>query len=196
MHRPIPGAAVLGAATLALASTLTAQQSAQTPQQPIFRSGVELVQVDVVVVDQDGKHVRGLKAADFAVLDHDKPQTIATFEEVSHERPAEAAPAPLLTRPARLGVGNNQAARSDRLVVMVIDDLHIYKRDAGGGDCHQVIDPLSIHRLKSLSPPRTQRARRRIIGFTVSKPLTARTEDAEKKTQPFVLSLRSLRAPR
>ncbi len=100
---------------------------AQTSQQPTFRSGVELVQVDVVVVDKDGKHVRGLKAADFAVLDRDKPQTIATFEEVSHERPREAAPAPLLTRPARLDVGNNQTARSDRLVVMVIDDLHIYK---------------------------------------------------------------------
>jgi VWFA-related protein len=96
-------------------------------QQPTFRSGVELVQVDVVVVDRDGKHVRGLKATDFAVMDRDKPQTIATFEEVSHERPREAAPAPLLTRPARLDVGNNQTARSDRLVVMVIDDLHIYK---------------------------------------------------------------------
>ena len=80
-----------------------------------------------MVVDKDGKHIRGLKAADFAVLDRDKPQTIATFEEVSHERPREAAPAPLLTRPARLDVGNNQTARSDRLVVMVIDDLHIYK---------------------------------------------------------------------
>ena len=80
-----------------------------------------------MVVDKDGKHIRGLKAADFAVLDRDKPQTIATFEEVSHERPRDAAPAPLLTRPARLDVGNNQTARSDRLVVMVIDDLHIYK---------------------------------------------------------------------
>jgi VWFA-related protein len=96
-------------------------------QQPTFRSGVELVQVDVVVVDKDGKHVRGLKAADFAVLDRDKPQTIATFEEVSHERPTEAAPAPLLTRPAKLDVGDNQTARSERLVVMVLDDLHIYK---------------------------------------------------------------------
>ena len=117
------GWALIAAVSLALSPTLPAQ----TPQQPTFRSGVELVQVDVVVVDKDGKHVRGLKAADFAVLDRDKPQTIATFEEVSHERPREAAPAPLLTRPARLDVGNNQTARSDRLVVMVIDDLHIYK---------------------------------------------------------------------
>ena len=114
-HRP-PRSPVLG--------LLPAGASSQ--RRSPFRSGVELVQVDVVVVDKDGKHVRGLKAADFAVLDRDKPQTIATFEEVSHERP-EAAPVPLLTRPARLDVGNNQTARSERLVVMVIDDLHIYK---------------------------------------------------------------------
>ena len=113
--------------TLALSPLLSTALPAQTSQQPTFRSGVELVQVDVVVVDKDGKHIRGLKATDFAVLDRDQPQTIATFEEVSHERTRAAAPAPLLTRPARLDVGNNQTARSDRLVVMVIDDLHIYK---------------------------------------------------------------------
>ena len=116
-----------GTIVFVLASVLLGQQPAQTPQQPTFRSGVELVQVDVVVVDKDGKHIRGLKAADFAVLDRDKPQTVATFEEVSHEHPPEAAPGPLLTHPARLDVGNNQTARSDRLVVMVVDDLHIYK---------------------------------------------------------------------
>jgi len=127
MHRPISRAIVLGATALALASRLTAQQPAQTPQPPVFRSGVELVQVDVVVVDKDGKHVRGLTAADFSVFDRDKPQTIATFDEVSHERPREAASDPLLTRPARLDVGSNQTARSERLVVMVVDDLHIYK---------------------------------------------------------------------
>ena len=115
--------ALLAAVSLAHSSNLSEQAS----QQPTFRSGVELVQVDVVVVNKDGKHIRGLKAADFAVFDRDKPQTIATFEEVSHERPRDAAPAPLLTRPVRLDVGNNQTARSDRLVVMVIDDLHIYK---------------------------------------------------------------------
>ncbi len=120
-HRTVRWA-ILSAISLTLGPALPAQ----SPQQPTFRSGVELVQVDVVVVDKDGRHVRGLKAMDFAVLDRDKPQTIATFEEVSHERPPEA-PVPLLTRPARLDVGNNQTARSDRLVVMVVDDLHIYK---------------------------------------------------------------------
>ena len=120
----LQAAAAGGAIILVFATVLPAQQ--QSPQQPVFRSGVELVQVDVVVVDKDGKHVRGLKATDFTVLDRKKAPAIATFEEVSHEHPPEAVAAPLM-RPPRLDVGNNRTARSERLVVMVVDDLHFYK---------------------------------------------------------------------
>jgi VWFA-related protein len=111
------------ALALVLAAAAVAAVGAQ---QPTFRSGVELVQVDVVVVDHNGQHVRGLKAADFVVLDRKKTQAIATFEEVTHER-LPAASVPSLLRPARLDVSNNQTARSERLVVMVVDDLHIHK---------------------------------------------------------------------
>jgi VWFA-related protein len=70
--------------------------------------------------------VRGLKASDFILRDRDKPQTIAAFEEITHERPT-ATGEPLLNSPPRLDVANNATARSERLVVLVIDDLHIYK---------------------------------------------------------------------
>ena len=93
--------------------------------QPTFRSNVELVQVDVVVVDKDGTPVRGLKQADFTVTDRRKPQTIATFDEVSHDRGADAA-APALPPLVPRDVSSNRTAQSDRLVVMVVDDLHIY----------------------------------------------------------------------
>jgi len=97
------------------------------PQQaPTFRTGVDLVQVDVVVVDKDGNPVTGLKASDFMLLDRRKPQAIATFEEIAH-RHADT-PAPVELPPTvKLDVSSNQTAQSDRLVVMVIDDLHIYK---------------------------------------------------------------------
>lgn len=93
--------------------------------QPTFRSNVELVQVDVVVIDKDGAPVRGLKQADFTVMDRRKPQTIATFDEVSHDRAADAA-APALPPLVPRDVSSNRTAQSDRLVVMVVDDLHIY----------------------------------------------------------------------
>jgi VWFA-related protein len=103
---------------------LTAVLLAQS-QPPTFRTGVELVQVDVVVVDKDGHPVEGLTAEDFTVLDRKKPQKIATFDEVMHRHPEDAAPA--LLPGTRLDVSNNQTAQADRLIVMVVDDLHIYK---------------------------------------------------------------------
>ena len=110
---------------LLVSLTVTAAITA-AGQQPTFRSGVELVQVDVVVTDRNGNHIRGLTAADFVVMDRDKQQTVAAFEEVSHERLRDVA-VPLLPRPPRLDVADNATARSERLVVIVIDDLHIYK---------------------------------------------------------------------
>lgn len=123
---------VLAAAALCLGATLAARpfNAAQGPQAapqqpPRFRTNVDLVQVDVVVVDKGGNPVRGLKAGDFALFDRRKPQAIANFEEISHEHAAE--PAPSLARPPAMDVANNTTAQSDRLVVMVVDDLHIWK---------------------------------------------------------------------
>jgi VWFA-related protein len=96
-------------------------------QQPTFRSSVDLVQVDVVVVDKDGKAVRGLKQEDFAVHDRGKTQAIATFEEVGREPHASAVDVPPMLPSVRLDVADNHAGQSGRLVMLVIDDLHIWK---------------------------------------------------------------------
>jgi len=108
------------------AAGLLAQQVA--PRQPVFRAGVELVQVDVVVVDRDGQPVRGLTAADFSVLDRKTPQAIATFSEETYEHPAASSTA-VVPITLKRDVASNQDARWDRIVVMVVDDLHIYKGD-------------------------------------------------------------------
>ena len=111
-------------AAFALSASLVASsQSGQQP--PTFRTRVDLVQVDVVVVDREGRAIRGLKQADFAVLDRGKPQTIATFEEIAHT-PETGASAPLPLLVSR-DVAVNQGPQADRLVVIVVDDLHIWK---------------------------------------------------------------------
>lgn len=59
------------AAGAALATMMAghAQQPAPKPQDvPIFRTGTSLVTVDAVVVDDDGRHVTDLGAADFEVV--------------------------------------------------------------------------------------------------------------------------------
>jgi VWFA-related protein len=111
---------------------LAAALSAQTPaqQRPVFRAAVELIQVDVVVRDRNGTPIRGLTANDFVILDRAKPQQIATFKEIRRDSDVPAL-RPLFPSTLKLDVASNQTARSERLVVMVLDDLHAYRgRDA------------------------------------------------------------------
>jgi VWFA-related protein len=113
------------AALLPLAAGAGAQQ--KPPQAPpVFRAGIDLVQIDVVVLDAQGRPVRGLTKDDFTLLDRGAPQEIATFAAKTHERPApDPFPAPL---PA--DVADNQGAKSDRLVILILDDLHFRGRTA------------------------------------------------------------------
>jgi len=63
-------------------------------QQPVFKSGTELVLVNVVVRDKNGNVVRGLTRDDFAVTEDDRAQTITSFdfEDLAPSR-AESSPA-------------------------------------------------------------------------------------------------------
>jgi VWFA-related protein len=111
--------------------------------QPTFRSGVDLVQVDLVVVDKDGNPVRGLKPSDFTVRDRGKLQTIATFQEITHDHATDAS-MPVLPTTGTRDVASNQSAQADRLVVMVVDDLHIWKgrTDKAKDIAHAVLNEL------------------------------------------------------
>ncbi len=70
------------------------QQPPAPASRPTFRSNVNLVLVDVVVRDQKGAIVTGLKADDFELLEDGRPQQIQSFafEEISKNAPAPGAP--------------------------------------------------------------------------------------------------------
>ncbi|MEO6237901.1 MAG: VWA domain-containing protein [Vicinamibacterales bacterium] len=112
--------------SITLAFALIGAGVPQDRQLPTFRTGIDLVQVDVVVVDKNGNPVTGLKDADFALMDRRKPQLIATFDEITHRR---SDPITKIDPPpgVMLDVASNQTAQSERLVILVIDDLHIWK---------------------------------------------------------------------
>src|ERR1700719_4619399 len=66
-------------------AALVGQQSAPSQDAPLFRTGVNLVLVDVVVRDRSGAIVKGLKTDDFELLEDGVRQQILTFayEEVA-----------------------------------------------------------------------------------------------------------------
>jgi VWFA-related protein len=104
--------------TSALGSALVAAAAAQQ-QAPVFRSGVDIVQVDVSVVDSNGRPVRGLTSSDFTLLENGRRQDVVAFAAVNvPETPAQPATwlrdIPPDVRSNRLGDG--------RLFAIIMDD--------------------------------------------------------------------------
>ena len=62
-----------------LATVLTLSGSV-TAQQPLFRSGTEIVDLYVTVTDDEGRLVPNLTQEDFAIFDDRQPQDIVVFE--------------------------------------------------------------------------------------------------------------------
>ncbi len=101
-------------------------QTPARPPQPVFRSSTELVEVDVVVVDKAGNPVHGLTRDDFVVTDRKKPQSVETFQEIRRDdETADVSSMPPAT--THVDIASNTTARSGRLVVLLLDDLHIFR---------------------------------------------------------------------
>jgi VWFA-related protein len=97
------------------------QSAPRAQQRSVFRSGTELVLVNVVVRDKSGAVVRSLSRDDFTVIEDDKPQTITSFdfEELDAPSPAErnatasATPAQsILSSPGRADADDRSAKAS------------------------------------------------------------------------------------
>ena len=100
----------VGAAFFAIEGpALSAQQAAPDQQPPAFRSGVEVVTVDVGVVDKQGRPMRGLTAADFVVTVAGQQRRVVTAEFVER-----AAPSPSTTVPASADRGAGEHERRGR----------------------------------------------------------------------------------
>ncbi len=111
-----------------LALTLLAVLSAEAQQPPAegpastFPSAVELVRVDLVVTDKDGRPVPGLTQADFALSENGAPQTIASFESVAV---ADAPESEAAAQPSFASTNVGPEQRRARTFVVVFDDIHL-----------------------------------------------------------------------
>jgi VWFA-related protein len=93
-------------------------------QQGVFRSGVELVTVDVAVLDRRGDPVADLKAERFEVRVDGSPRRIVSAQFVPHR------PAPLAAAADHLGTASehytsNEGVDPGRLILIAVDQAHI-----------------------------------------------------------------------
>ncbi|HXK11550.1 MAG TPA: VWA domain-containing protein [Vicinamibacteria bacterium] len=115
-------ASALALATLpALATAGTSPAGGAGQQPPVFGAAVELVRLDVVVLDPDGRPVTGLSRDDFVVEEEGRRQRVESFEPVvvATARPRTADAPPRLTG-ARL-----RAPSEGRCFLLFVDDVHL-----------------------------------------------------------------------
>src|SRR5688572_30450176 len=121
LSRPRRNLAVHSSSLVVLALLLRAV--ATGAQTPIFPGGTELVVVDVIVTDADGRPVTGLTREDFTVEDEAVRQEIVEFEGVDATRVPEEE-RPRTEAWSRIAT-NDSLPASARSFLIVFDDLRL-----------------------------------------------------------------------
>ena len=93
-------------------------QQAQQGQTPTFKTGVELVTVDVGVVDRQGQPMRGLATGDFTVTVAGQPRRVVSAEFVDS---LAAARSNLRRSSLESLISTNEGASIGRIFVFVVD---------------------------------------------------------------------------
>jgi VWFA-related protein len=127
------------ASALLIALTLRVASQAPVPvqpgQPPVFRGGTNLVQVDAVVTEGDGRPLTDLTAADFDVFDDGKPVAIDRVRFLGAAAYAgDSTLAPIRTHADE----EREASRDDvRVYAIFLDDYHVRRMEE-----LRVIEPL------------------------------------------------------
>lgn len=121
LHRVAPIAALAAAFSVTLRSSL---QDPPPQRPPTFRTGTDLVRVDVTVIDRRGNPVTTLTADDFELRDNGQPQAITSFKLVEANGQAPDGDVSLAIR--HVGHAAAEAARDDVRVFLIFwDEYHI-----------------------------------------------------------------------
>jgi hypothetical protein len=100
------------------------QQPASPDQQPIFRTGINTVRVDVIVTDRQGNPVTDLKLEDFEIAEDGKPQKAETFRLIK----IDAVTQPGYTQRSIRTRNDEETAAADensRIFMFFLDDYHV-----------------------------------------------------------------------
>jgi VWFA-related protein len=122
-------AVVGGLAGLAAQEKPAPQQSQPPPpppEQPVFRTGINTVRVDVIVTDRQGNPVTDLKLEDFEIAEDGKPQKAETFRLIKIDTLTQPA---YTSRAIRTRNDEETAAADEnsRIFTIFLDDYHVRK---------------------------------------------------------------------
>jgi VWFA-related protein len=98
----------------------TTEPPATASQQPIFRAGVDLIEVDVGVVDSRGRPIRDLLAPEFQVTVDGKPRRVVSAEFISLRAPA-AYDRRRAVESSEASVTSNTELVRGRLIMIAVD---------------------------------------------------------------------------
>lgn len=102
------------------------QKSAGNRQEDLLRIETELVQIDVVVADKQGKPVRNLKREDFELFEDGKKQPLTHFAVGTATRPAKWLTTDRRkTSDGQAGKPVANEIRAGRYIVLAVDDYHL-----------------------------------------------------------------------
>ncbi len=135
-----------------------AQPERQRADPPVFRAAVTRVEVSALVLDRDGKPLRGLTSADFEVREDGVPQVIRSFTPFTYDPGLLVLPDPVLPRPEVektpvSTVSSNLYTSASRVFVLILDDLHIDVRrtEPARAAARRLVDQLSLSDLLFVS---------------------------------------------
>jgi hypothetical protein len=101
---------------------------AQTSAAETLHAGAQLVVVDVVVQDRDGRPYHGLTRDDFLVTEQKKPQTIRNFEEHAANTAQKPGP-PGPPMPPGVFTDYTPVAPGSTLNILLVDTLNTPMQD-------------------------------------------------------------------
>jgi VWFA-related protein len=153
--------------------------------QPSFRTGIDLVHVDVSVLDKERQPVRGLTAADFTVREDGKVRQVVAFSAVNLlERPAPPPTAWMRDVPS--DVVTNQMPRDGRLVVILLDrtirqeNMPWARRTAGAAVDRLGFGDLAAVIYTARGVPQNFTADRRLLLSAIEQPFLGLADDGSE----------------
>src|ERR1041384_4614418 len=106
---------------LVISSLIPCASQAQDAQPPVFRSGVELLEVDVNIVDRNGRPIVDLRAPEFSVKVDGQDRKVASSEFVRDDA-SQAADLAYKEDPY---VATNSDRPRGRMIIIVVDQNNI-----------------------------------------------------------------------